>query len=118
MLLKKKLHCCLKKEYDSEPSRSILLKSTIYLALDCDKYNEAERLIYLALSGNPSVEIQKELKEVIKEISTININSDYTDLDKLGIPQNTTIHNIHFKTGKGIGKGVIETNVLTSTLNG
>jgi len=115
--LEKEAALLLEKKYNSEPSRSILLKSAIYLALDCEKYNEAERLIYLALSGNPSIEIQKELKELIKEISTIISNSECSELDELGIPQNTTIHNIHFKEGNGVGKGVIATDILTSILN-
>jgi hypothetical protein len=37
------------------------------LALQCQEYREAERLIATALSGNPPVEIAEELRELLEK---------------------------------------------------
>jgi hypothetical protein len=52
-----------------EPARSILHRSAASLAIDCGEVNTAERLIAIALSGNPPQEIADELKDLFVEIN-------------------------------------------------
>jgi hypothetical protein len=51
-----------------EPSVSILLRSAASLAIICHKNREAEKLIALALSGEPPTEIAEELRDLLKNI--------------------------------------------------
>lgn len=51
-----------------EPARSILHRSAASLAIDCGEINAAERLIAIALSGNPPQEIADELKDLLVQI--------------------------------------------------
>jgi hypothetical protein len=53
---------------DAEPNRSILLRSAAALALDCDYFTEAERLICSALAGNPPDEIAEELRDLLEQV--------------------------------------------------
>ncbi|MCX6366940.1 MAG: hypothetical protein NTX57_09545 [Armatimonadetes bacterium] len=53
---------------NSEPSRSVLYRSAASLALECDKVRDAERLIAIALSGNPPEEIAEELRDLWIEV--------------------------------------------------
>ncbi|MBW4603416.1 MAG: hypothetical protein KME29_28585 [Calothrix sp. FI2-JRJ7] len=52
-----------------EPARSILYRSAASLAIDCGEINTAERLMAIALSGNPPQEIADELKDLFVEIN-------------------------------------------------
>jgi tetratricopeptide (TPR) repeat protein len=52
----------------AEPSRSILLRSAATLALDIADYQEARRLIEIALEGNPPNEVAVELRDLKEEI--------------------------------------------------
>ncbi len=52
-------------DFDAEPTRSVLLRSAASLALDCQEYREAERLIAAALWGNPPEELYDELHELL-----------------------------------------------------
>jgi hypothetical protein len=49
---------------DAEPTRSVLFRSAASLALDCGETREAERLIAMALAGNPPDEIADELRDL------------------------------------------------------
>jgi hypothetical protein len=49
---------------DNEPKRSILFRSAASLAIQCEKFNEAEQLIEMGLSGKPSSIIAIELREL------------------------------------------------------
>ena len=42
-------------------------RSAASLALQCQQFREAERLIATALSGNPPVEIAEELRELLEK---------------------------------------------------
>ena len=48
-----------------EPSVSVLLRSAASLAMSCNKLREAEKLIALALSGEPPMEIAEELRNLL-----------------------------------------------------
>ncbi len=56
-------------QFDAEPSRSILHRSAATLAVDCGEFKAAERLITIALSGNPPEEIAEELKDLFIQIN-------------------------------------------------
>ena len=60
-----------KKEKIGEPSESIFLKSAACLAIDCRKYQEAQLLVLLALSGNITERtIKEELDELLETIES------------------------------------------------
>ncbi|MBQ3914438.1 MAG: hypothetical protein II692_03545 [Paludibacteraceae bacterium] len=51
-----------------EPGLSILYRSAASLAIQCGRYREAEQLIAKALSGSPTNEIARELRELLQNI--------------------------------------------------
>lgn len=51
-----------------EPTRSVLHRSAASLALECGALREAERLIAVALSGNPPEEIAEELRDLLEQV--------------------------------------------------
>jgi hypothetical protein len=55
---------------DKEPTRSVLFRSAASLAIKCRKFNDAERLIEIGLSGNPPKMIATELKALQEQIKT------------------------------------------------
>lgn len=57
------------KENVSEPSRSVLLQSASSLAINCNEFREAEKLIACALSGEPPYEIAEELRNLLEEVN-------------------------------------------------
>lgn len=60
---------------EAEPTRSVLLRSAATLALDCGEYTEAERLVYLGLSGNPPAAIRQELQEVLERSVVLRLEA-------------------------------------------
>ena len=56
-------------ELDMEPTRSIIFRSAASLALDCEEYREAERLICQGLAGNPPEEIAVELRDQYERVN-------------------------------------------------
>ncbi|MDX2098875.1 MAG: hypothetical protein SFW36_13955 [Leptolyngbyaceae cyanobacterium bins.59] len=65
---------------DAEPTRSVLHRSAASLAIECGELQTAEKLIAIALSGNPPLEIAEELKDLFIQI---NLNQY---LKRQGIP--------------------------------
>lgn len=53
----------------AEPSRSILYRSAASLAMDCGEHRLAERLIALALSGDPPPEIAEDLRDLLEQVN-------------------------------------------------
>ena len=51
-----------------EPGLSILYRSAASLAMQCGRFREGEQLIAKALSGNPTPEIAKELRNLLQQI--------------------------------------------------
>ena len=51
-----------------EPGLSILYRSAASLAMQCGRYREAEQLIAKALSGNPTEELARELRQLLQNI--------------------------------------------------
>jgi len=54
--------------YEIEPTRSVLCRSAATLAFKCGEIRESERLISLALSGNPPEEIAEELRDLLEQV--------------------------------------------------
>lgn len=71
---------------EMEPTRSVLLRSAASLAYECGQAREAERLIAMALSGNPPDEIAEELRELLYKIyQNIEKEDESTHSRKRGI---------------------------------
>ncbi|MBF0516174.1 MAG: hypothetical protein HQK97_03500 [Nitrospirae bacterium] len=51
-----------------EPTRSVLYRSAATLACDCGNLREAERLVAIALSGDPPEDIADELFDLLEDI--------------------------------------------------
>ena len=56
-------------EPSAEPTRSILYRSAASLAIDCNEFREAERLIARGLAGNPPEEIAIELRDLFDKVN-------------------------------------------------
>lgn len=52
-----------------EPTRSILLRSAATLALDCKLNREAEKLIAIALAGEPPPELADDLRDLFERVN-------------------------------------------------
>lgn len=57
------------KHENIEPTRSILFRSAASLALECEDYREAERMIAFGLSGYPPNEIAEELRDLLEKVN-------------------------------------------------
>ena len=68
--LEKKAAMLLVNDYELEPTRSVLFKGAAALAINAKLYREAEKMIGFALSGNPPIEINEELRNLLLEIHT------------------------------------------------
>lgn len=62
-----------------EPSLSILHRSAASLAIECNKYRDAEKIVATALSGNPPDDIANELRDLLEQVNF------YRHLDLRGI---------------------------------
>ena len=78
-------------DFDAEPTRSVLLRSAASLALDCQEYREAERLIAAALWGNPPAELYDELRELLGTLDSRGIVARRTMHKPNGKKQRTQI---------------------------
>jgi hypothetical protein len=78
------------REFDAEPTRSVLFRSAASLAYNIGNYAESQKLIYLALAGRPFDEIEEELQALLENAK----NAIDTDAPKaLGL-QNAYIENL------------------------
>jgi hypothetical protein len=59
----------LRGDFDAEPSRSVLYRSAASLAMECGETREAEKLISIALIGNPPYEIAEELRNLLEQVN-------------------------------------------------
>ena len=53
-----------------EPTYSVLHRSAATLALDCNQYHKAEKLVAKALAKEPPAEIAEELRDVLKQANS------------------------------------------------
>ncbi len=59
----------LKDRLNEEPSRSVLYRSAASMAMSCEEYRQAEKLIATALAGNPPEEIAEELRDLLEQVN-------------------------------------------------
>ena len=52
-----------------EPTRSVLFRSAASLAIDCNEFREAEKLIATGLSGNTPPDIAEELRDLFERVN-------------------------------------------------
>ena len=89
--------------FDAEPTRSALLRSAASLALDCQEFRESERLVAIALSGNPPRELCEELRDLLERIYfSRHLDLRGLELDPVSL-QMTMV-------GDVVGFGVMESN--------
>ena len=53
---------------DTEPDRSVLLRSAGSLALDCKELRAAEQLFAMGLAGDPPDEIAEEIRDLLEQV--------------------------------------------------
>jgi hypothetical protein len=98
-------------EPSSEPTRSILYRSAASLALDCNQYREAERLVALGLAGHPPEEIAVELRDLF---DTVNFER-HLDLRGITLQPDEVQMSI---AGKAVSPGVAPSEpFITRVLN-
>lgn len=93
-----------------EPSVSILFKSAASLAMNCDKLIEAEKLICMALYGEPPIEIAEELRNLLEELYF------QRHLQLQGVSLNSTELQMVI-AGKGIGYGMAKSEIVFDKVN-
>ena len=54
---------------DAEPSRSILFRSAATLAVEVERFAEAEQMVCTALAGQPPADIAEELRDLFEQIN-------------------------------------------------
>lgn len=65
----------LKYEYSEEPTRSVLFKGAANIAYNLADYEQASKLIHIALSGNPYDEIKAELKTLYDKVNQAQLTA-------------------------------------------
>jgi RNase H-fold protein (predicted Holliday junction resolvase) len=92
-----------------EPSISVLLRSAASLAMNCQKNRDAEKLIALALSGEPPLEIAEELRNLLENVYFAR------HLDLKGIQLSDGEVQLVI-AGKGVGYGYARTEEITNRI--
>ena len=69
---------------DVEPTRSVLHRSAATLAWRCEMYEEAKRLIYRALAGNPPPDIEYELNDLLGKVKLALAGLELPDMLEAG----------------------------------
>ncbi|MDP3470219.1 MAG: hypothetical protein Q8S11_17895 [Daejeonella sp.] len=93
-----------------EPTISVLLKSAASLAMNSDNFNDAEKLICLALYGSPPIEIAEELRNLLEELYF------QRHLKLQGISISPTELQLVI-AGRGIGYGMAKSELVFDKLN-
>lgn len=99
-----------KQEGIGEPTLSVLLKSAASLAINCEKLEEAEKLICLALYGEPPLEIAEELRNLLEELYF------QRHLHLQGISLNSTELQLVL-AGRGVGYGMAKSDLVFDRIN-
>ncbi len=108
--LEKQAALLAKQQNIGEPTISVLLKSAASLAINATEFNEAEKLICLALSGEPPYEIAEELRNLLEELYF------QRHLKLQGVQLNTTEIQLVI-AGRGIGYGMAKTDLVFDKLS-
>jgi hypothetical protein len=95
--------------FDLEPSRSVLHRSAASLALECSELREAEKLIAVALSGEPPQEIANELRDLLEQVYF------QRHLDLRGIQLSSNEFQISL-AGDSVGLGLVPNHEFASRI--
>jgi len=98
-----------KNSHASESTIAVLLRSAASLALNANEYRESEKLVGLALSGNPPDEIAEELRNILEEINF----SRHLDLKGVCL-ENTDLQFVI--AGNGVSHGMAKSNLVFDRL--
>ena len=99
-----------KEENVGEPTISVLFKSAAALALNFNEHLEAEKLICLALYGQPPFEIAEELRNLLEDVYF------QRHLQLQGISINSTELQLVI-AGRGIGYGMAKSELIFDRIN-
>ncbi len=92
---------------DLEPTRSVLHRSAASLALECGETRQAEKLLGIALSGDPPEDIAEELRDLL----------DQANFQRHLRVRGVQLHSSEFQlslTGSSIGVGIAHGEAFTS----
>lgn len=104
--LEKRAAFAMAQDFALEPTRSILCRSAATLAMDCGEYREAEKLVSLALWGNPPESIAEELRDLLETVQ-FSRHLETKGLELAGSEFQMSL------SGKAIGHGVISSKEFT-----
>ncbi|HEY0072131.1 MAG TPA: hypothetical protein VGE04_19385 [Chloroflexia bacterium] len=62
--------------------RAVLYRSAASLAMQCEEWEEAERLIQVGLSGKPPKVIAEELRELLEEVRKQVVTQPQVNIEK------------------------------------
>lgn len=96
--------------YNLEPTRSVLLRSAASLALQIERFYEAERLISRAFIGNPPEEIANELRELWDQAQF----NRHLKLNDIELEYNQV--QLSLAGGKSVGFGIILGELFTEKI--
>lgn len=108
--LEKKAFSSFPASEDSEPTRSILIRSAASMAFHAREYDQAEQLVSIGLSGFPPSEIRSELKALHDDINF----RQHIILKKLDLADNEMQMTLW---GNATGYGVILADLLIKRIN-
>lgn len=103
--------CMLVQRLELEPTRSILYRSAASLAIDCNEFAEAERLIAAGLAGYPPEEIAEELRDLYERVNS------HRHLTLRGVSLAPDEIQMAL-SGDAISFGIIPARLFTSRING
>lgn len=92
----------LKDQVEEEPARSVLFRSAASLALDYGDHSEAEKMICMALAGNPTHSIAEELRDLLEQVTF----KRHLDLRGIKLQEDEVQMSI---AGEGVGFGIAPT---------
>jgi hypothetical protein len=93
-----------------EPSISVLLKSAASLAINAEEFKDAEKLICLALYGEPPFEIAEELRNLMEDLNF------HRHLKLQGVSLGSTELQLVI-AGNGIGYGMAKSELIFDRIN-
>jgi hypothetical protein len=96
-------------DIENEPSRSVLFRSAATLAKEYGLFEEAEKLAYKGLAGNPPPQITAELREILEQV-TFSRHLEVTGI-RLG-PDDMQMA----MTGAEVGNGIANASAVISRL--
>jgi hypothetical protein len=93
----------------AEPSRSVLFRSAATIAKECGLLEEAQKLIYKALSGEPPPDIKVELQDLLEEVNFTR----HLELRDISLSSDELQMAI---TGRDVGFGIAPADALITRL--